>query len=159
LTDRLSIQGAKDAPAARPNKRPRLDPPLIDQPLSDKIPTETKVATSKKNNARFEQFSEVMQPRSGRGPSWANDPLHSNSKAKRPVTVDTQPSVDDASLVEDGVPGSEGISDLEWMRQRMSKALELGGHSEEKGPHQIGSESVDDDHSRVCSSRCTVAPT
>ena len=130
------IQGVKGAPAARPNKRPRLDPesPSLD-PVSDRSKTGANAVPSnpKKQDVHLEQFLEVMQPRSKKGPSWANDAVQPEL-ITNPASTSSLKSTENLGTkdVEGDSEKGEGISDLDWMRQRMSKALELGDGSKEK---------------------------
>ncbi|KAG6824235.1 hypothetical protein H0H93_002332, partial [Arthromyces matolae] len=100
------IEGAKDAPAPRPNKRPRLGPSPTDDAIpeksdmkSKKTDVETKTKTKTKTDEQFDKFMEVMQPRNKKGPSWANDqtveppvipiPPESNVEEDTPMIEDT----------------------------------------------------------------------
>src|SRR5690348_4710044 len=76
----VSIQGAKDAPAPRPNKRPRLGP----SPSEVSSPLPSTSTTSKTNpipddrpsrpkDAQLAEFMNVMLPRSKKGPLWKNE--------------------------------------------------------------------------------------
>lgn len=58
-----------------------------------------------------------MQPRTGKGPSWANEPLlQVQTSTKKPDEV----GVKDNEM-DDPAPSQDALSDLEWMRQRMAK--------------------------------------
>ncbi|TFK32942.1 RNA-binding domain-containing protein [Crucibulum laeve] len=131
------IEGAKDAPAPRPNKRPRLGP----SPSDDQAPVTSSSSSKKqktapdadaksksKSNKQLDEFLEVMQTK--KGPSWANE-VHSE-----PVLPTPEPAADvamaDAEEEED-TAAQAGMSDMEWMKQRMSanadkieKAFEQG---------------------------------
>ncbi|KAF7335305.1 Multiple RNA-binding domain-containing protein 1 [Mycena sanguinolenta] len=65
------IEGAKDAPAPRPNKRPRLgpSPTELQTPPSKLSPKPPKPS----GDSQLEEFLEVMQPRGGKGRTWANE--------------------------------------------------------------------------------------
>ncbi|KAK0186956.1 hypothetical protein F5146DRAFT_1104956 [Armillaria mellea] len=88
------IEGAKDAPAPRPNKRPRLDAPTdtsSDQPAKSKMKTAAKEDNKAKTTkeSRLGEFMEVMQPRT-KGPSWANEAQPEASTSSRTLDVDMQ---------------------------------------------------------------------
>ncbi|CAK5262937.1 unnamed protein product [Mycena citricolor] len=114
------IDGAKNAPAPRPNKRPRLGPSPNDveaTPPSKKQRPD--VAPAKPvPDAQLDEFLQVMQPRA-KGRTWANDaaPLASETTSG---PKDTEKDVP----MEDEQP-QEGMSDMEWMRQRMSKNADV----------------------------------
>jgi multiple RNA-binding domain-containing protein 1 len=57
----------------------------------------------------MEEFLEAMQPRTKTGPSWANE-----VKPEQPVPPPEEP--------DDDPPAA--LSDLEWMKQRMSQNVE-----------------------------------
>ena len=60
-----------------------------------------------------------MQPRTGKGPSWANEPqLRPQTSAKKSDEV----GVEDNEVGDDPAPSQDALSDLEWMRQRMAKS-------------------------------------
>lgn len=84
-----------------------------------------------------------MLPRSKKGPSWADnveEPQPSTSTSVPEAAV-RKPS--DPQEPPDGDERQEGISDLDWMRQRMKKDLAV---SEEKAFEQSDEE---DDHEEV----------
>jgi hypothetical protein len=79
-----------------------------------------------------------MQPRSKQGPSWANELEQSQPSPSVPDTAVRKPPAlkeppDDASEDKQG----EGVSDLDWMRQRMKGGV---GISEEKAFEQSDGE-------------------
>jgi multiple RNA-binding domain-containing protein 1 len=88
-----------------------------------------------------------MQPRSKRGPSWANETdepqpvsLPSNDarqKPKRNLPAPKEPPDQPASIPEQ----QEGMSDLEWMRRRMTTNIET---SEAKAFEQSDDEQSED---------------
>jgi len=100
------VQGSKNAPAPRPNKRRRINPPATDsEPLPNSLPTQAK--TNKED--KLLMFMEVMQPK--KGPAWANEVL------------ENPPAVPKSRSTDEDRPQGE-LSDLEWMRQRVSKQIE-----------------------------------
>ena len=59
-----------------------------------------------------------MQPRTVKGPSWANEPhLRHQSPAKKVEGV----TVKEDHAGANPTPSQDTLSDLEWMRQRMTK--------------------------------------
>ncbi|KAJ7688673.1 hypothetical protein B0H17DRAFT_1160253 [Mycena rosella] len=107
------IEGAKDAPAPRPNKRPRLGPSPSELPTP---PPKTPALPSKSSgDAQLDEYLEVMQPRGNKGRTWANEA----------APVPTDPPVAD-TMDEDTEPvREEGLSDLDWMKRRMSKNADV----------------------------------
>ncbi|KAG6916876.1 hypothetical protein DXG01_004785 [Tephrocybe rancida] len=110
------IEGAKDAPAPRPNKRPRLGPSPSDA-TSTNTTTKTPTSTDEKLNTdeQLDEFMKVMQPRNRKGPLWAND-----APSEAPVVPVAEPEV-----VEDVPMADETISDLEWMKRRMGSTVDV----------------------------------
>ena len=108
----LYIQGAKDAPAPRPNKRPRLGPSPDEASTSSAAPVPAQNVDSKsKGKAQLDDFMEVMRPK--KGPSWANE-----AKVSQP-TIPVPETVVEDIVMEEPVR-TEAMSDLEWMKQRTS---------------------------------------
>ncbi|KAF7294210.1 hypothetical protein HMN09_01149400 [Mycena chlorophos] len=134
------VDGAKDAPAPRPNKRPRLGPSPNDPP-DEKTTRKTKKAAKQKPEAdkQFDEFAQVMKPRGTK--SWANEaatavPVVPKSPSPAPSEDD-----DEDKMEEDDVAENEAISDLEWMRRRMKdnvaeaeKAFEQSDDEDEPAP-------------------------
>jgi multiple RNA-binding domain-containing protein 1 len=76
---------------------------------------------AKIGDAQLDQFLKVMQPRSTKGPSWANEPQAS------PI-VETKTDGDD-EVEREGK--EDGISDLDWMKKHMTNDIErLDGEEE-----------------------------
>jgi multiple RNA-binding domain-containing protein 1 len=144
------LQGTKDAPTPRPNKRPRLGPSPTDEPTSSsshpstpaskqtKRKRDAKSDKSKGNNIpQLDEYMEVMQPRTKKGPSWANEAhsqpqpdatsssignVHSSRVALiEKAEVDAEEEEKSESM--DGKK-EEGISDLDWMKRRMKENIE-----------------------------------
>lgn len=67
----------------------------------------------------FEEYQKVMQPRTGKGPSWVNEPQpQPRAPAKKSDTVVSK----DDQMGDGPAPSQDGLSDLEWMKQRMAKS-------------------------------------
>ncbi|KAJ7228150.1 hypothetical protein GGX14DRAFT_538560 [Mycena pura] len=109
------IDGAKDAPAPRPNKRPRLGPSPNDPPEKSSKATVGPLGSS--DDAQFEEYIRVMQPRGEQGRTWANE-----TTPTAQVEVPAEPlALEDKD--EDAEP--TGLSDLEWLKRRMSKNVDV----------------------------------
>ncbi|KAH9176126.1 hypothetical protein EDB89DRAFT_1903300 [Lactarius sanguifluus] len=116
------IDGANGVPAPRPNKRPRLDTSPTQRDTgstSNKSRTHSRKSDApsakvKGNDASFEEFMEVMLPKAKRIAPGMDRPVASPlKKCKMPVThgesENPQETVD-----------QQGLTDMEWMRQRMT---------------------------------------
>ncbi|KIL64367.1 hypothetical protein M378DRAFT_78430 [Amanita muscaria Koide BX008] len=126
--DVTTVEGVKDAPLPRPNKRRRVDPsPDEAETLKDapkKSDTDKKASKSKDGKQdQLDEFMQVMKPRTTKGPSWANEESFTSaagaqsSSAKpnaEPVTEDKQ----------EGDGPQEGISDLDWLKKHMSNNVD-----------------------------------
>jgi len=133
------VEGTKDAPAPRPNKRPRLGPSPSDEKINESnlhatSKTDTTDTKTKKDDAQLDQFLKVMKPK--KGPSWANE-----NDGLEAVVIPPSVSADKSTkdIVEDVTENGlditereEGISDLDWMKRRMSKNVESVDVSTEK---------------------------
>ncbi|PPQ82773.1 hypothetical protein CVT25_009268 [Psilocybe cyanescens] len=114
-------EGAADAP--RPRKRPRLDPDTrlsgsnaasASSPKSKDSSTQTPA----KGDKQREEFMKIMEKK--KGPAWANEAA--------PAPVPAAVPADSAATVpadEDDSQAQGTMSDLEWMRQRMSAAVDV----------------------------------
>jgi len=61
-----------------------------------------------------------MQPRSGKGPSWANEPqLQPQTPARKVEGVNPK----DNQMDVDPAPSQDALTDLEWMKQRMANSI------------------------------------
>ncbi|KAF5353507.1 hypothetical protein D9756_007972 [Leucocoprinus leucothites] len=126
------IDGSKDAPAPRPNKRPRLGPSPTDVEAKSSEPSKKsksdKSNPKNKSSAQVKEFLEVMQPRTKKGPSWANGVTTEQSVLPPEETKDEPPA------------NSAAVSDLEWMKQRISQTVDTPGKvfeqsdEEDEGP-------------------------
>ncbi len=65
---------------------------------------------------------EVMQPRTKKGPSWANEAQPEASTSSRTLDVDMQDPEMQALDVEP--VNQEGLSDLDWMKRHLSKKVD-----------------------------------
>lgn len=112
-----TLQGSKDAPAPRPNKRPRLGPsPLEAEPPSTRMKSKSdKPPANEKISTQVGEFLEIMQPRTKKGPSWANE-----APAEHPIPPQEQPQGERPADV-------AVLSDLEWMKRRMSQNVDKEG--------------------------------
>ncbi|KAF9064872.1 hypothetical protein BDP27DRAFT_1425381 [Rhodocollybia butyracea] len=116
------VEGLKDAPKPRPNKRPRLDATAIEDAPS-KLPKKTKSSpeageksSKSKKDSQLDEFLEVMH--TVKGPSWANE---AQPKASTSAIKLDEPA---PMVVDEPVP--EDVSDMEWMRRRMTEKTDLG---------------------------------
>lgn len=82
---------------------------------------------------------DVMQPRTKKGPSWANE-----AKESHPILASADPP--EENMTPEGPDNNEAVSDLEWMRRRMKTALDA---SPDKVFEQSDDEHEDVDHSAV----------
>lgn len=91
---------------------------------------------------------QVMQPRTKKGPSWANEASQPRSEVIPSSTVNVHPSR--VKLVENAVDGEEeekkedgdvereeGISDLDWMKGRMTQNIEASDKPFEQSEDEI----------------------
>ena len=65
----------------------------------------------------FEEYQKVMQPRTVKGPSWKNEQQPQPQPLGKAMGVSVKGNQMDA----DPTPSQNGLSDMEWMRQRMAK--------------------------------------
>ncbi|KAJ7506616.1 hypothetical protein B0H11DRAFT_237636 [Mycena galericulata] len=126
------IEGAKDAPAPRPNKRPRLGPSPTEAPIPlSKVPPPPSKASG---DSQLDEYLKVMQPRGNKGRTWANE-----AAPAVPLELPTDPT-DADEMDQDGEPlREEGLSDLDWMKRRMSKNVDVA----EKAFEQSDDEDTD----------------
>ncbi|KAG6844322.1 hypothetical protein H0H87_007806 [Tephrocybe sp. NHM501043] len=112
------VEGAKDAPAPRPNKRPRLGPSPNESVPEKKAKTTTSTVEQPDKDDQLDEFMKVMQPR--KGPLWAND-----AQSETQVTPVEETTVEeDVPMADDTTARDETISDLEWMRRRMGNTVD-----------------------------------
>ena len=94
-----------------------MDEPVLTTGSTSTIgPAGSVVEPKPKGNAQLEEFMEVMKPRTG--PAWANE-------ATVQPTVSAQPIDDTAMQDVEQTSRQDDVSDLEWMKQRMSKNVDI----------------------------------
>ncbi|KAH8114829.1 hypothetical protein DFH11DRAFT_1589929 [Phellopilus nigrolimitatus] len=146
-TTRINVQvaekGAKDAPAPRPNKKLRLGPsPTDEQPGSssrskktraeDTAPDDTIAplpsSTSKgKKAVELEEFMQVMQPRTKKERTWANNDVVPEPSSQVSTNDDALEQSKPLTTSDDaGQSTVEELDDLEWMKRRMTKGFTEG---------------------------------
>ncbi|KAJ8075742.1 Multiple RNA-binding domain-containing protein 1 [Marasmius tenuissimus] len=111
------VEGAKNAPKPRPNKRSRTEDTSA---ASGEGTVDFKKARldkgkepdGSKKQDQTEEFLEVMKPR--KGPSWANE--------AQPEASTSAKKIEDEAM--DAEP-TEGLSDLDWMKRHMSKNVDI----------------------------------
>ncbi|KAI0297982.1 hypothetical protein BC826DRAFT_1103303 [Russula brevipes] len=116
------IDGAKVAPAPRPNKRPRLDTSSTEHDVTStrgksKAPIRNlnvPVLEGRRKDASFEEFMEVMQPKAKVAP-WV-DPSASSSEKVKATTAQ--------GGSQDPQESQRELTDIEWMQQRMSGRID-----------------------------------
>ncbi|KAG1750420.1 uncharacterized protein EDB91DRAFT_1107297 [Suillus paluster] len=140
----MVVEGAKDAPAPRPNKKRRLEDAVADPGPSSRAHVhkadkngKTSAPAPPTSASPLDQFMDVMQPRTKKGPLWANEAQESH-----PVLPTDPP---ETTTTSEGPDDNEGVSDLEWMRRRMKLASDS---PPDKVFEQSGDED-DVDHSAV----------
>ncbi|KAF9261016.1 RNA-binding domain-containing protein [Marasmius fiardii PR-910] len=111
------VEGAKDAPKPRPNKRLRTDD--AEAPAGSSTIDFKKVRVEKgkepqkpKKQHQMDEFMEVMQTK--KGPAWANE--------NQPEASTSAKEIDDEPV--NAEMNEEGLSDMDWMRRRMSKHVD-----------------------------------
>lgn len=138
---------AQENHSDRPNKRPRLGLSENDQPK--KVASRTDGESSKeaknpvdktevkgKKAAQLDEFMEVMQPRTKKGRSWANEDTvapnaeiqaESSTAASTVKSKKSKKKVAEYARQVSEEPGQEqlDLDDIEWMKRRMTKALDV----------------------------------
>jgi len=126
------------------------DEPASTSQKSNKSKPDVKNVKPKANKnaaTQFNEYLQVMQPRTKKGPSWANDeeaqPQPSsigNVHASRVSLVENAETGGKEAEKNDAI-NAEGISDLDWMKRRMTqnldtseKAFEQSDDDEMDGP-------------------------
>ncbi|KAF8907613.1 hypothetical protein CPB84DRAFT_1674795 [Gymnopilus junonius] len=109
-------EGAKDAPVPRPHKRRRLESSHTEDRPHQVASSSTQSPSKPKTDKKLEEFMNVMQPK--KGPAWANEVVTQQSVAQQ-STDETKEGAEDMDIKTQGQ-----LSDLEWMRQRMSKNID-----------------------------------
>lgn len=132
-------QGVKDAPAPRPNKRPRLGPSPVESasPNSEKPSTKSKKAIKNGSDPQFEEFAKATRSRTQKGPSWANEdadiqPSSSTAsgsgKSKIPSHIPSSETLPSPS----GSTNPEGLSDLDWLKRHTKSSLDVSSVNAEQ---------------------------
>ncbi|EMD35195.1 hypothetical protein CERSUDRAFT_116663 [Gelatoporia subvermispora B] len=139
------IEGVKDAPPPRPNKRPRLDASGGDSTpgrSSQDRTHELKEVKSPKANALADEFLRTMQPRT-KGPSWADGDLSSQPIASTSTGTSSSASMKskkDRSKSKDAPdqhhaepqPDAEAASDLDWLKRHTRSTLDPDASAADK---------------------------
>ncbi|KIJ13743.1 hypothetical protein PAXINDRAFT_170284, partial [Paxillus involutus ATCC 200175] len=119
------VEGTKDAPAPRPNKRRRVDmdeqtttPPELPQTKAQKKGKSVSLREPT-SNSQLDEFLEVS--RSRKGPSWANEVNTSHPGPETSAEAVEVPTADEQDQLDDVV--DETISDLEWMKRRTTQQI------------------------------------
>jgi len=142
------VAGVKDAPAPRPNKRRRLEDTITDPGPSSRPHVhkadkngKTSVPAPSTSASPLDQFMDVMQPRTKKGPSWANE-----AKESHPIlAVDPL----ETTTISDGPDNNETVSDLEWMRRRMNLASDSSPDKvfeQSDDEHEVHQSAVPEEH-------------
>lgn len=142
-------KGVKDAPAPRPNKRPRLTGPdhesisttTSSSKLSSKL-SDVKTLSKGEDDALTAEFLNVMNPRNKKGPAWADGTLAKTTAmpAARGNSPEAQPT---PQAVEEQNPSArDEMSDLEWMKSRMTdiredKGFEQSDNEDDQKPVEV----------------------
>ncbi|KAH9856242.1 hypothetical protein C2E23DRAFT_810772 [Lenzites betulinus] len=132
------VEGSKDAPAPRPNKRPRLGPSPVEV---EKLPPAKTSSTTHQSKSQgvsdglANEYLQVMQPRTKKGPSWKDEeptlasvasssatiPDSSSKKGKKPKgNQESAMHTDDAEEPRDAPPQS----DTDWLKRHMKTSLD-----------------------------------
>ncbi len=164
ITDKVgSLQGAKDAPAPRPNKRLRLGPAHDETaatPAAHSKATKPNLSVEGKKGVHHElaeQFMQVMQPRSKKGPSWKDDDpaavasgsilvdASSKSTKSRKGKEKVDPTgEDDTAASQD----PDAVTDLDWLRRHTTQSAAVAAEkafeqSDDEPMEADGDEEVD----------------
>ena len=117
------VDGAKDAPAPRPNKRQRTGPSPTEH-------TGGKGDEAKKQDAKdaqLEEFLGVMKSRAKHGPSWKDgvaEDSQQSTKTSKSTSAVSDVEMEDAS--EDQTAQQAPASDLDWLKQHTKSSLNEG---------------------------------
>jgi multiple RNA-binding domain-containing protein 1 len=143
-------QGTKKAPAPRPNKRQRITSSndatgrSKSKPFSASKPTPDDAAPAKSMDGEMDEFMRTMKPRTKKGPAWTNDePVPAQASADqffRSKKTSTLVPDDAASPDFDASPEASGtgMSDLNWLRQRMSGVVDQAGKIFDQSDDEMG---------------------
>ncbi|KAI1790828.1 RNA-binding domain-containing protein [Ganoderma leucocontextum] len=163
------VDGAKDAPAPRPNKRPRLGPSPSEVEAATK--TLARVAKSSKSSTKdkskegkhaelVDEFMQVMQPRH-KGPSWkdtdpvappivSTDAIDPTKKNKERKGKEKESAAGEANGEPLGEPETSGepLSDMDWLRRHTKSTLD-SVDAPQKVFEQSDDERIDDDEEGI----------
>jgi len=101
-----------------------------------------------KKDLQMEEFLDVMKPRTKNGPSWANEATQSEASTSATKLDDPNKEDGDIEMNADQPVRDEALSDAEWMRRRMTNALDDGGKAFEQDDEDAPAEKSD--HVCVC---------
>ncbi|KZS95372.1 hypothetical protein SISNIDRAFT_451955 [Sistotremastrum niveocremeum HHB9708] len=112
------VDGTKNAPAARPAKKRRVDESTASTTKSSNDVDNTEKPTEQTDKPALSKFMDVMKPRNNLQ-TWANEDLgsHLPTAASDAIPIVAQP---EETPVEEN---NEGLSDLEWMKRRMQQGM------------------------------------
>lgn len=142
------IDGAKDAPAPRPNKRARLGPSPHEREDTQQKKTKkekkdkesAEKPAEKKGKSDLDEYLKLSKSRSL--PAWANEeaPLASaTSLPVQPQEEEQAPEKDVEMQVDEEPKETTELSDLEWMRRHTAKSSENPGVAPDKSPEDVPS--------------------
>ncbi|KAI6023260.1 hypothetical protein BKA83DRAFT_4275186 [Pisolithus microcarpus] len=126
---RIRVEVVEDAPVPRPNKRRRVEPdkPAVTQNKGEKDKGDENQLKSKPHLDKFLEIS-----RSHRGRSWANE-----TDTSHPII----PPDEEEQHETEGPKRDDSVSDLEWMKQRMTHQI--------SEPQRVFQEDEDQDEKRI----------
>ncbi|KAH9887035.1 hypothetical protein C8Q73DRAFT_748774 [Cubamyces lactineus] len=144
------VEGAKDAPPPRPNKRPRTGPSPSEQDEVSSLPEKKLKSKDKTKTDELEhEFLQVMQPRTKKGPSWKDDepagPVASTStgatseSSKKAKSSKPKPE-DLAEDSEQQIVQTDAVSDLDWLKRHTKTTLD-----DLEAPGRVFEQSDDED--------------
>ncbi|KAI0752041.1 hypothetical protein C8Q74DRAFT_1211476 [Fomes fomentarius] len=153
------VDGVKDAPPPRPNKRPRLGPSpseleVTTTPTKSDNTKPADVEKPKKGTGLKDEFLQAMQPRTKKGPSWRDDdagPVASTSTDSKTDTKKKSKKKDKRQ--DDVVLAAEAMSDLDWLRKHTKPTADVGAQ-----PDQVFEQSDDEGESGPSNDNDTSEP-
>ncbi|KAI0083601.1 hypothetical protein BDY19DRAFT_998446 [Irpex rosettiformis] len=116
------VDGAKDAPAPRPNKRQRTGPSPGEHAEGGAHAKESKQKEDTKDT-QLEEFLGVMQSRSKQGPSWKDSAFEDPSQPAQTPKGQRNISHELSDVPEGQTAQQEPASDLDWLKQHTKPAL------------------------------------
>ncbi|KAI0668958.1 hypothetical protein C8Q78DRAFT_978775 [Trametes maxima] len=166
------VEGAKNAPAPRPNKRPRLGPSpnelVIDKPVDKVKPSTKDAAWQGAGDELANEFLQFMRPRT-KGPSWKDDDptpapqtsslidsaSGSSQKGKTLGEKASKAKSAEASGGPMGQSSEEPASDLDWLRRHTKPTLdevETFETFEQSDDEHPGNDEINDDANKALES-------